>query len=112
MNRQGRRTVELVAQLRTVRGEVEERGPLTEGGQVESLLDFLSELIADGEYCERMWRAWLHGEEVPPPPPAEARMLKGDWLEWHRRGKRMTAFLSKSPEEQLRTIYKWREEEG
>jgi hypothetical protein len=102
MNKQGRRTVELLDKLRAAREKLEREGPAVEGGDSGPLIARLGEMIEEGEEYEGFWTYAVHGGELP--PPSEVRPFKRAWVEWGKRGMRFTRLLSLPPEELARVI--------
>lgn len=110
MNKQGRRTVELVGKLRDVRTLIEERGPIGEGGDVTGLLEDYDRMIAEGEQYERDWRDVLHsGASMP---PSQALAFKREWLAWGKTCMRMNAVASLPADELIEVIRLSEEQEA
>jgi hypothetical protein len=81
-NKQGRRTVGLLAKLREARAVVVEQQPSPEQKDErvqERALEMLDELIANGEEYEQFWADAVHGYL---PPMGEAKQIKREWESW------------------------------
>jgi hypothetical protein len=101
MNKQGRRTVELLGKLRETRARIVERGPLAEDGDNTLLLARYDELIAKGERYEHDWQDIIHSEANL--PPSQALQFKHEWTDWGKTGMQMNSILGLPPD-QLRQI--------
>lgn len=107
-NKQGRRTVELLGKLRETRKLIEDRGPLTEDGDITALLERYDELIAEGEQYEHDWQDIVHsGGDLP---PSQALQFKHEWQEWGKTGMQMNSILSLPPDQLRQVILASREE--
>jgi hypothetical protein len=101
MNKQGRRTVELLGKLRKTRALIEERGPLAEDGDITGLLESYDDFIAQGEEYEHHWEDIVHsGADLP---PSQALAFKREWLDWGKTCMRMNSIMGLPPD-QLRQI--------
>ncbi len=108
MNKQGRRTVDLLGKLRETRATIEERGPLDEGGDITALLERYDELIAEGERYEHDWQDLIHsGADLP---PSQALAFKREWTDWGKTGMQMNSILSLPPDQLRQVILANREE--
>jgi hypothetical protein len=101
MNKQGRRTVELLGKLRETRALIEERGPQGEDGDITGLLESYSGYIDQGEAYQRHWEDIVHsGGNLP---PSQALAFKREWLDWGKTCMQLNAIMNLPPE-QLRQI--------
>jgi hypothetical protein len=99
MNKQGRRTVELVGKLRAARNMIEERGPLNERSDIGPILKSLDDKITEGEQFKAVWASFVHGGDLP--HASVARQFKSDWFAWGKENMRFESFLSLPPEVQM-----------
>jgi hypothetical protein len=77
---------------------VEERGPLTEDGDITGMLEMYDDFITQGEAYERHWEDIVHsGGNLP---PSEALAFKREWLEWGKECMRVNSVAS-LPADQL-----------
>lgn len=98
MNKQGRRTVELLGKLAETRAMIEERGPLTENGDISGMLEMYDGFIAQGEEYKRHWEDIVHsGGDLP---PSQALAFKREWLAWGKECMRVNS-VANLPADQL-----------
>lgn len=99
INKQGRRTVELLEKLRGTRAMIEERGPLTDDGDISGMLEMFDGYIDQGEDYQRSWEDIVHnGSDLP---PSEALAFKREWVAWGRDAMRVNG-IANLPPNQLR----------
>lgn len=101
MNKQGRRTVELLGKLRETRAVMEERGPLTEDGDISGMLEMFDGYIARGDSYERDWQDLLHSDGDL--PPSEALAFKREWVARGKDAMRVNG-ITNLPSDLLRDI--------
>jgi len=109
LNKQGRRAVKLVGRLRAARRETAERGPLTEGGEVEPLLESLDELIEEGEGWENFWANCIHDDTFVLIPAEDRREAKAEWVKWGQTGMHLASLLELPPKTQIEVARRSRE---
>jgi hypothetical protein len=128
MNKQGRRTVGLLAKLREARDMIERDLPLATGrfrsanaddfqglemtdpevrdAMEEGVTELVENLIAQGEEWEQFWTDAVHGDYLP--PPKEARAFKQEWEAWGHQGMATIADLGLPPERGVRALFRGR----
>jgi hypothetical protein len=103
MNKQGRRTVGLLAKLREARTRVDrdeslidpallvgiasqfsEVDPNDPESMTQGIRKLLDQLIEGGQEFEGFWTAAVHDDLLP--PPQEARAIRKDWEAWGKLG--------------------------
>lgn len=98
MNKNGARTLDVVARLRDERDYTLAEGPAIEGGanpgDWQEAMDRLGAFIEQGEDFVDFWRDCIHGEELP--PPGEAQRIKRNWIDWYSQGKSVASNLEDS----------------
>lgn len=97
MNKQGRRTVEMTERCRAAARQAVEQADQYPG-DVAGLVKVLEEAAQEGEQYEAFWAGAVHGTDLP--PPAEARAIKKQWVEWGKDTRRVCR-LAELPPEQL-----------
>lgn len=108
MNKQGRRTVELLGKLRETRSMIAERGPLTEDGDITGMLETYDSFISQGEVYEHHWEDIIHsGGDLP---PSQALAFKRECLAWGKECMKMNA-IANLPADQLLEVIRLSQQE-
>jgi hypothetical protein len=87
-NKQGKRTVDLLAELEHLRNVVVADGSWAQEmdpDRFEALRAQVEEAITEGQEYRRFWQGCVHHDEIP--SVAEARRIKGKWNAWGRGGR-------------------------
>jgi hypothetical protein len=101
INKQGKRTTQMVQRLERGRQRMEEIGPLQEGGDIRQLLESIDAKIQEGREYETFWQAAMHDAHTPSPPGAIA--IKREWAQWGK-GSRLMAQIIELPADQQREV--------
>lgn len=108
MNKNGRRTAELVEQLRTTDAMLKQRGPLGQGGDAAPMLAGYEAKIDEGVNYELAWQDIVHSG-ADGIPTRYALAFKREWSKWGKDCLKFDSLVQRmaalSPEEmeELRT---------
>lgn len=98
INRNGARTLDVVARLSDERDYTLAEGPVVEGGadpaEWQEAMNRLGAFVEQGEDFVGFWRDCVHGEDLP--PPSEARQIKKNWIDWYSQGESVASDLENS----------------
>jgi hypothetical protein len=86
MNRNGRATASLVEQLEATKAVIEQRGPLTPGGDNAEMLESYERKIERGIEFREAWLDALHNGPGDI-PPRNALAFKREWSAWGKDAK-------------------------
>jgi hypothetical protein len=100
MNKQGRRTVEMVERCRNAARQAAERGDEYPGGP-DGLISVLEERATEGDSYADFWAGAVHGTDLP--PPGEARAIKKEWVEWGKHTRTVVRLAELPPDEFVAT---------
>lgn len=87
VNKQGKRTVDLLGKLETVQQGFSDRDRVAQAisdEKLSQLLDQVDDAISEGREYARFWQRAVHADDLP--PPSEALQIKRDWTQWGKGG--------------------------
>ncbi|MGA9634299.1 MAG: hypothetical protein WBQ41_03550 [Solirubrobacterales bacterium] len=95
VNKQGKRTVELLGKLETLQEGFSHKDGLAQAVSDEKLSEVLEQVddaIREGREYASFWQHVVHTDEMP--PPKEALQIKRAWTQWGKGGRYAVSALT------------------